>query len=113
MQKIILFSVAELVLDPDGVAAALDKACGGRQGRYRVSGLCQVEEQVYVALVERGRGQPAESHQFRAVGDTTAAGFTAALFDSWSQGCNVIGAVASGSDRLLLLARPSRAGRRA
>lgn len=106
MQKIVSFDVQEIAFSPEDVAAALNKACSARQGRYRVSGLCQLDNTVLFVLLPLERAQPLEEYQFSTASDLTIPGFTAALLDRWSRGLNALGAVVMGNTRVLLLARP-------
>ena len=106
MQKIIAFEIPEVALSPEQVALALNKACSGRQGRYRISGVCQIEDTALFVLLPLARGRALEEYLFCTVSDLTVPGFTGALLDRWSHGFNTLGALAVGNARVLLLARP-------
>lgn len=106
MQKLVSFDVQEIAFAPEDVAAALNKACSARQGRYRVSGLCQLDNTVLFVLLPLEGAQPLEEYQFSTVSDLTVAGFTEELLGRWARGLNALGAVAVGDTRVLLLARP-------
>jgi len=106
MQKIITFEVPEIALSPEQVAMALNKACSARQGRYRISGLCQLEDTVLFLLLPLARGDAVEEYLFCTASDLTIPGFTGELLNRWSHGFNTLGALAVGNARVLLLACP-------
>jgi hypothetical protein len=108
MQKIITFSVQDIVVSPEQVAEALTHACLKRRGRYRVSGLAQLGDQVYFVLVSAGRGFARERYILATVEDISTDGFPEALLHRWSNGCNLIGLVVHAGGHQALYAQPER-----
>jgi len=93
MQKIVTFPVADLSYDPGAAADALDRACNTRAHRYRVGGVCQIDELVYFVLRPRPTAAPAETYVLTPVEDLGVDGFPDALLQRWSAGFNPLGTV--------------------
>ena len=109
MQKIVTFSVQDIIVTPEQVAESLTRACLKRRGRYRVTGLAQLGDQVYFVLVSTGRGFPAERYVLATVGNTSTDGFPDALFQRWTSGFNLIGLVVhAGGHQALYAQQPER-----
>ena len=104
--RIVVFAVAELAIDPNGIGAALTDACRrGRRGS-RVCGVCPVGDRVYFLLRELSRSEPRETYVLIEVDDVTHAGVTALLNDRWHAGFQAIGTVPLGeSSALMILAQ--------
>ena len=106
MQRILRYTVADLCADPEGVAAALTHACRQASGPYRVRGLVQVEDQLYVPLLP-SQGAPLETYQFAPLLDCTSDEVIALLNERWAAGFDSLASVMAGDGLcLVLLARP-------
>ena len=107
MQKVISFSVSDLVIDPDGVADVLTKACSKRRGDYRVRGVCQTADNVFFVLLPVAASEAAESYVIAPLSDVTGDGMTSMLSARWAAGFNALGTVDMGEDSYLMVyARP-------
>ena len=54
MNRIIRISVDDIILDPAAQSAMLTKAAAERKVKMRVTGLCEVNDAILIALEERG-----------------------------------------------------------
>jgi len=106
MQKILHYTVAGICADVDGVSAAITRACRQPSGRYRVRGLVQSGECVFVPLLPAPDG-PAEEYHIVEVCDPADDEITALLNERWAAGFDAVGSVSAGDGLLLVLfARP-------
>ena len=105
MQRIIRYQVDDVIVDPDGVVEALNHACAGRTGMYRVRGVCQVGEDVYFVLLPLGPQETLETYVLAPVDDVSTDGFSAMLHTRWTSGFDAVGAVTLGDAVYVLFAR--------
>ena len=110
-QKLAVFSVADLTVDPTAVEQALEKTCRRGRDRYRVRGVCQVENRVYFVLRPAPEPEPPESYVIVVTQDVTDAGMTGVLDERWRAGFDALGSVnLGGSVYLLVFAKPGSGG---
>lgn len=106
MHKILEYSVAGICADVDGTSAAITRSCRQPSGRYRVRGVVQSEERVFVLLLPAGAG-PGEEYRLVEVCDAGEGEVMALLHERWAAGFDAIGSVSAGDGLLLVLfARP-------
>jgi len=106
MQKIVRYEVDDIIVNPDGVVEALNHACTGRTGMYKIRGLCQVGGSVYFILLPLDPHETAETYGLAPVADISADGFTSMLHSRWSAGFDAVGSVVLGDTVYVLFARP-------
>jgi len=106
--KIVVYSTDDVALDASTVASALTHACKGRQRRYYVRGLCQVDDSVYSLLLPVESGAPVPEYIFISIEDTTKDGVTSLLYERWLSGFDAVGTVSlSEGVYLVLFAMPT------
>gem|GEM_PF-1223644 len=103
MQKIMTFAIDDLIIDPQSVADQLTKLCSTHRPRYRVRGLCRIEDCVYFVLHAATATEPREQCVFAPIEDVSNDGFTSMLDQRWAAGFNSIGTIAEGEGTYLLL----------
>jgi hypothetical protein len=102
MQKTLQYTVAGICADVDGVSAAITRATRQPSGPYRVRGVLQADERVYVLLLPAPQGPP-ETYRFIEVCDRGEDELVALLSERWAAGFDAIGSVAAGDGLLLVL----------
>lgn len=109
MQKILRYSVADLCADVEGVSAAITHACRQPSGPYRVRGLVQVDDEVFIQLLPAAAGRT-DVYRFAEACDVTEADVVALLTERWTAGFDCVGSVSTGDGLyLFLFARPEGA----
>ena len=103
MQKIISFTVDDLAADAAGLAETLTDACNRRRTRYRIHGLCHIEEVLYFVLLPLPKDEPPADYIFVSTEDVTEAGMTSLLEARWEAGFDAVGAVALGEANYFIL----------
>ena len=103
MQKILHFDIDDIVVDPDNVLERIQHACSDTIGRYRVRGLCQIDDRITFVLVPLDASESAETYQLGWLEDSTPEGLQTALMNRWSGGYDTIGCVNLGDGRYTLL----------
>ena len=104
--KIITVMDVDIVQDPEAVSEILEKACYGRRGRFAVTGVCQLGDEVFFVLQPRVDSSPREKYVLAVAKDTTSSGFSAELLNRWTHGFNAIGAITVADRSFILYARP-------
>ncbi len=102
MQKILHYTVSDLCADAEGISEAITHACKASSGPYRVRGLVQAEEEVYLVLLP-APGRRTETYRFAEIYDTTGDSLVALLNERWAAGFDTVGSVAAGDGLLLVL----------
>ena len=111
MQKVLVFSVDDLAVERKNVAQALNNACNNRSQKYRVRGMCQVDDEVYFVLLPRRQGESAEDYVFAPADDISETGMASLLEERWEAGFDTVGLINLGEDSLLMFyARPRETG---
>lgn len=103
MQKILHFDIDDIVVDPDNVLERIEHACSETTGRYRLRGICQIDDRISFVLVPLEASESAETYQFGWLDDTTPEGVQTALMNRWSGGYDTIGCVNLGDNRYMLV----------
>lgn len=104
MQRILNFSVDDVIIDQETVEERLNSACADPAKPYRLRGVCQVDQQVAFLLVPAEEmAQKEETYTFGMLADTTVAGFETAVSERWFAGLEVLGILNLGEDRYLLV----------
>ncbi len=105
-QRLIPFSVQDITMSPEQVSAALNKSCNTRLYRYRVTGLCQLREQVHFVLSPTPKDGPEETYLMAPIVDVSPDGFAAEAFERWTSGFNLLGTVELARSFMALYAIP-------
>ncbi len=112
MQKIISFSLDDLAADTAGVQDAVNTACARRGVKYRVRGLCQIESQVYFALLPKAPEEESETYVLAPLDPAPSHQDATAIFsDRWGAGFDLVGSIKVYETLFLLFARRSEPNR--
>ena len=108
-QRILCFSVDDLAVDPDGVAAAITQACARRRAGRRVQAVCQTGADVYVVLFPLPSGERPATYLLEAAADVSSQGFVSLLNERYAAGLDVAGTVKVYDSVMVLFARKAPA----
>lgn len=108
MQRHLKYAVGDIVLDPNAVAERLNQACNGPEGVFMIRGVCQFGTAVsFLLLPLEAEEEPVEHYYLAPLEDSTADGIDTEIMNRWTAGFDVLGAIALGEEKhLLLLAGP-------
>ncbi len=106
MQRVVSFSLDDLVVDSDGVIETLNNACTHRHDHYRVSGICQLENKIYFVLLPLDSGEKMRDYIMVPAEDVSHDGFVDMLHTRWSSGFDLIGSVQLYETTMVLFAKP-------
>lgn len=111
MQKTSSFNLQDVILDPETVGGALTDACRNRQGNFRVTAVCQLDEIVTFVLQPTRDGAAGDEIVIVPVDEPTPEAFPRELFDRWTNGFNALGTIAAGGNSwLAVYARTRESG---
>jgi hypothetical protein len=106
--RIVSYNLDDLVVDPDGVIEAVNNACTHRHEHFRVSGVCQLEQNVFFSLTPLLDKEPLLDYILVTVEDISHDGFVSMLQDRWAAGFDMIGALQLYETTALLFAKPAK-----
>lgn len=90
-QKIIHYHIDDIAIDPDDVCESLNDACTKRQHKFRVRGVCQLENHVYFIMIPHRNGEPLEEYIIAPLDDISHEGFVATLNNRYQGGFDTVG----------------------
>ncbi len=109
MHRTLVYDLDELWHDHADVAARVNRACAGGEQGWRVRGMAQVAEQVFVYLLPERRGA-AEEYVLAPWEDESVEGVATCLSERWSAGFDLVGSVRLEAGRYLLLLAKQKPG---
>ncbi|MFW6414307.1 MAG: hypothetical protein ACOCZS_03290 [Verrucomicrobiota bacterium] len=89
--KIIHYHIDDIAIDPEDICDSLNEACTKRQHRFRLRGICQLENHVYFVMVPLRSGEPREEYIITTLEDISHEGFIATVNNRYQGGFDVIG----------------------
>jgi hypothetical protein len=109
MHRTLVYHLDELWHDHADVAARVSRACAGSEKAWRVRGLAQVADQVFVYLLPDGHGAT-EEYVLAPWEDESVEGVATGLSERWSAGFDLVGSVRLEAGRYLLLLAKAKPG---
>ena len=91
-QRIVIFSIDEIVIDVNAIAQSINDACHRDKTRYRVSGICQNHDSVLVSL-EETNSQNGLKYVLVPFSGTSTDAIKADIFTRWSSGFSTKGLI--------------------
>ncbi len=107
--RLVKFTVNDIAADSDSIAERLNKVCSGGVAKYRVRGVCQVNEHVVFALLPCAP-EELEIYSIVELSDSSEERLDTELADRWKAGFDAVGTIDLGEGTtLLVVAKQSQA----
>ncbi len=107
MQRIITKTVDDVAVAPEEIVDTLNIACTRRQDKYKVQGVCQIEERIYFVLVPLLPSEPAKTYVLVAVEESSHDDVVAMLDTRWSSNFDILGTIKVYETTYILFAKPA------
>jgi len=102
--KILQFHLDDLIVDYEGVASAIERACA--RGSWRVMGVCQIHSHVIVPL-EPAAAEERREYVLAPFSGTSQEEVTGDIFSRWQGGFSTRGLIRLEAVTLGLFERPA------